>query len=66
MRVKTDQVPGSMICGNKQMESRDDAIALREEVEDQVEDNRVEKVAFQDGISTASAEEYLRRGRTHD
>lgn len=51
---------------NKQIKSADDAIASREEVEEQAEESRIDKVAFEDGISTTSAKEYIQSGRTHD
>ena len=49
-----------------QAATNEDAVASREEVEEQAEESRIDKVAFEDGISTASAKEYIRRGRTHD
>jgi hypothetical protein len=51
---------------NKQIESADDAVASREEVEGQAERKRVEKEAFENRISVASAEKWTRGGRTHD
>jgi hypothetical protein len=54
------------LMSNKQIESADDAVASREEVEEQAEEKCIDKAAFEDGISTASAKEYIRRGRTHD
>ena len=44
----------------------DDAAAAREEVEEHAEESRIDKVAFEDGVSMTSAEEYIKRGRTHD
>jgi hypothetical protein len=41
-------------------------VASREEIEEQAEESRIDKVAFEDGISTPSAKEYLQRGRTND
>jgi len=48
---------------NKQIEAVDDAVATREEVEEQVERKRVEKKAFENRISAASAEKWTRNGR---
>jgi hypothetical protein len=59
-RKNRSAVP-SPFMSNKQIETADDAV-----VEEQVEESRIDKVAFEDGISTASAKEYIRRGRTHD
>ena len=50
---------------NKPIEAAGDAIAIREEVEEQAEESRIDKVAFEDGVSTTSAKEYI-RGRTHE
>jgi hypothetical protein len=52
--------------GNQEIESADDAVASREEVEEQAGENRIDKVAFNEGISAASAKEYIGRGRNHD
>jgi hypothetical protein len=51
---------------NKQIKTADDAVASREDVEEQAEESRIDKVALEDGMSTASAEEYIQGGRTHD
>jgi hypothetical protein len=59
-------VPIQIVRSNKEMETADDAVASKEEVKEQAEESRIDKVAFEDGISTASAEEYIRRGPTHD
>ena len=55
------RVPAPIMRGNKQIESADDAVASREEVEEQAEEKCIDKAAFEDGISTASAKEYIRR-----
>jgi hypothetical protein len=51
---------------NDEIKTADDAAASREEVEEQAEESRIDKVAFEDGVSIASAQEYIRRGRDHD
>ena len=58
--------PGPIMRSNMEMETADDAAASREEVEEQIEESRVDKVALEDGISTPSAEEHIRRERVHD
>ena len=55
-----------ILRGNEEIQSADDAVASGEEVEAQAEESRIDKVAFEDGMSTASAEEYIKRGHTHD
>lgn len=52
----------------EQIETADDAVAPREEVEEQAEESRIDidKVAFEDGISAAAAEQYMKRGHIHD
>jgi hypothetical protein len=59
-------VPVPILRGNEAMGTADDAVASKEEVEAQAEESRIAKVAFEDGMSTASAKEYIQRGRTHD
>ena len=51
---------------NGEIAVADDAVAAREEVQEQVERKRVEKEAFENRISVASAEKWTRSGRTHD
>jgi NCAIR mutase (PurE)-related protein len=58
-------VPALIVRSSKEMEAADDAVASREEVEEQAAESRIDKVAFKDGISPASAKEYVRRGRDH-
>jgi hypothetical protein len=41
-------------------------VASREEVEEQEEESRIARVAYENGMSTALAKEYIQRGRTHD
>jgi len=65
-RENETRVPAPIMTGNKQIECADDAVASREEVEEQAEEKCINKAAFEDGISTASAKEYIRRKRTHD
>ncbi len=57
--------PAPIVRGNEPIKTADDAVAGREEVEEQAEESRIDKVAFEDGVSTASAKEYI-RGRTHE
>ena len=52
------------LMSNKQIETNDDEVASREEVEEQEEENRIDKVAFEEGMSTALAKEYIQT-RTH-
>lgn len=54
------------MMGNDEMAVDDDAVSAREEVQQQVERKRVEKEAFENRISAASAEKWIRNGRTHD
>jgi hypothetical protein len=51
---------------NEQSETADNAVASKEGIEEQAEESRIDKVAFEDGVSTASAKEYIKRGHTHD
>jgi hypothetical protein len=44
----------------------DEVIPSMKSVEDQAEEGRIDKVAFEDGINPAAAEEYIHRGHTHD
>ena len=48
-----------ILRSNKELETGDDALASMEEVEEQAEKSRIDKAAFEDGISTASAKEYI-------
>ena len=67
---QTFESTGTMVFGvrvptpfsGKQIETADDAVASREEVEEQVERKRVEKEAFENGISASSAEKWIRNG----
>jgi NCAIR mutase (PurE)-related protein len=59
-------VPVPIVRRSKKMKEADEAVDSREEVEEQAADSRMDKVAFEDGISPASAKEYIRRGRDHD
>ena len=65
-RENGTNVPLPIMRGNEEMETADDAAASRGEVEEQAEGCRIDKVAFEDGMSTASAQEHIRRGPTHD
>lgn len=53
-----------MMRGSEEVTAIDDAVAASEEVQEQVERNRVEKKAFENRISAASAEKWIRNGRT--
>jgi hypothetical protein len=69
MRAASENATGFPIPttrGNEVIQAADNAAASREEVEEQVERKRVEKEAFENRISAASAEKWIRRGRTHD
>jgi NCAIR mutase (PurE)-related protein len=59
-------VPVPTVRSSKEMEAADDAVTSREEVEEQAAESRMDKVVFEDGISPASAKEYIRNGRDHD
>jgi hypothetical protein len=59
-------IRGPIMRSNEETETADDAVAGREEVEEQAEEHRIDKVALEDGISTPSAEEYIRWKRVHD
>ena len=65
-RENETRVPAPIIRSNEEMETADDAVASREQEQEQAEGSRIDKVAFEDGIGTAAAEEYIRRGHTHD
>ena len=65
-RANGTRVPVPIMRGNEEMAAADDAVASREEVEEQAEERRIDKVALRDGTGTASAKEYIQRGRTHD
>jgi hypothetical protein len=54
-----------MMRTNEEMETADDAVASGEEVEEQAEEHRIDKVALEDTISAPSAE-YIRSERVHD
>jgi hypothetical protein len=52
--------------GTEKMKTADDVMASSEEVAEQAHESRIDKVAFEDGISTAAAEQYIERGHNHD
>jgi hypothetical protein len=47
-------------------DSGDEITPSKKAIEEQAEEGRVDKVAFEEGINPAAAEEYINRGRTHD
>jgi hypothetical protein len=54
------------LSSNEEIQTAEDAVASREEIEEQAEESRIDKVAFEDGVSTPSAKECVHRERTHD
>jgi hypothetical protein len=54
------------MVSNEERAVDDDAASAGEEVQQQIERKRVEKEAFENRISAASAEKWIRNGRTHD
>jgi len=65
-RENATGVPVPIVRSSQEMETADDAVASSEEVEEQAAESRMDKVVFEDGISPASAKEYIRNGRDHD
>jgi hypothetical protein len=68
-RVAREIAPGlpiRILRDREEIEAADDAVASKDEVEEQVERKRVEEKAFENRISAASAEKWIRNGRTHD
>jgi hypothetical protein len=65
-RQNADGVPVPVMKGTEKMKTADDVMASSEEVAEQAHESRIDKVAFEDGISTAAAEQYIERGRNHD
>jgi len=63
-RENATAFPVPTMRGSEEIAVLDDATAAREEVQEQVERQRVEKKAFENRISVASAEKWIRNGRT--
>jgi hypothetical protein len=45
-RENETRVPASIMISNEEMEAADDAVASREEIEEEAEESRIDKVAF--------------------
>ena len=58
--------PAPATRGNENRATASDVAASSREVEEQAKESRIDKVAFEDGVSAASATEYIRRGRDQD
>ena len=62
-RENTTGMPDPMLRGNEEIQAAGDVLASSEEAKEQVERQRAEKEEFENRISAASAQQWIRNGR---